>query len=63
VIAMEGFVSQHVVEEVRKVLADPQRRKEMARHNYDRARRFYSYAVLRRSLRTLIMGIRGYETA
>lgn len=63
VIVMEGFVSRHVVEEVRKVLADPGRRKEMARHNYERARRFYSYAVLRRSLRTLIMGIRGYEMA
>lgn len=61
VIVMDGFVSQHVVEQVRRVLADKKRRSEMAQHNYELARRFYSYAVLRRSLRTLIMGICGYE--
>ncbi len=49
-IEMDGYVSETTLQEVRRVLADPQYRKEMVEHNYAIARRHYSYAVLEEML-------------
>lgn len=58
---MDGFLTRKVAEEVRRVLEDEAYRNEMIEHNYAMAKRFYSYSVLRRSLRTLITNITGLE--
>lgn len=59
---MEGFLTQEVVDEVRRILENPVYRREIVNHNYRVASRYYSYDVLRRCLRLLIANIRGHET-
>ncbi|HOW96790.1 MAG TPA: glycosyltransferase family 4 protein [Kiritimatiellia bacterium] len=56
---MEGYLTREIVAEVRRILEDPAYRQDMVEHNYQVALRHYSYAVLRRRLRTLIINIRG----
>ena len=56
---MNGFVTQPLVDEIKKILEDDNFRMAMVDHNFDIAKRFYSYASLRRSLRTLISNITG----
>ena len=56
---MDGFLTNSVIDEVRELLENPVYREEVMSHNYEVAKRFYSYAVLRRSLRTLITNITG----
>jgi len=58
---MEGFLNQKVVDEVTRLLEQPEYRQEVVNYNYRIASRYYSYDVLRRSLRTLITNVRGYE--
>lgn len=58
---MDGYVTRRVADQVLEVLENPGRRKEMVDHNYEVARRFYSYSVLRRSLRTLITSVTGLD--
>lgn len=58
---MEGYITRQVVEEVRRILEDPEYRQQMVEHNFQVARRFFSYEVLRRNLRTLITNITGLE--
>ena len=57
VAVMDGFMSNSVVAEVRRILADDAYRRQMVEHNYRLAMRYYSYAELRRCLRTLIINI------
>ncbi len=57
---MDGFITRAVVEHVRRILEDEQYRRDMVSHNYQVARRYYSYTVLRRSLRSLIAGLTGW---
>jgi len=56
---MDGFLTRKTVECVQKVLETPARRKAMADGNYAVARRYYSYAVLRRWLKTLLVNFFG----
>lgn len=56
---MDGFMTRAVVEEVRRLLDDQEYRREVTDHNYEVGRRFYSYDVLRSSLRTLMANIGG----
>ena len=60
-ISMDGVVTNSVVEEVQKIFDDDTYRNEMVNHNYRVARRFYSYSVLRRSLRTLLTSLTGWD--
>lgn len=57
---MDGMVTNKVVNDVRRILEDDTYRKEMVEHNYRVARKFYSYTVLRRSLRTLLTSLTGW---
>jgi mannosylglucosylglycerate synthase len=59
VAMMDGMVTRRVVEEVRHILRDREYRREISEHNYAVARRFFSYAVLRRYLRTVITNLSG----
>ncbi len=56
---MEGYITRSVVEEVRHLLEDPDYRKETADHNYELAKRFFSYSVLREKLRILVGDLKG----
>ena len=56
---MDGFITNKVVEEVRRILNDKEYKKQVVDHNYQLGLRFYSYSVLRRTLRTLITNITG----
>jgi len=60
-LEMDGFVTQNLLRQVRKTLEDSEYRESMVEHNFKVARRFYSYSVLRRSLRTLLTGLTGYS--
>lgn len=56
---INGFVTRKVVEQVRHVLEDADYRNEITEHNYMLASKFFSFSVLRRSLRTLITNVTG----
>lgn len=60
---MEGFLAEEAVREVKRLLEDADYRREVVEHNYRVASSYYSYAVLRRSLRTLLTAIRGFPAA
>jgi len=55
---MNGFVSRDIVVQARRLLDNPDYRHEMVRHNYELARKYYSYPVLRQGLITLINNIK-----
>ncbi|MDD3276563.1 MAG: glycosyltransferase family 4 protein [Kiritimatiellales bacterium] len=58
---MEGYLTKQVIDEVRRLLEDADYRKQAVEHNYAIARRFFSYPLLRRRLRTLITNITGLD--
>lgn len=58
---MDGFVTQAVVEKVRDLLENHDHRESIMAYNYQMAAKFYSYSVLRRTLRTLITNVTGLE--
>jgi glycosyltransferase involved in cell wall biosynthesis len=43
VILMDGFLTDDVVDQVREILRNRQRRRQMVEHNYEMGRRFFSY--------------------
>lgn len=57
---IDGFITKDVRLKVERILEDPEYRNQMVEHNYKVARRYYSYSVLRRSLRTLLTGLTGW---
>ncbi len=59
---MDGYLTKEVIDDVRRLLDDEVYRRVTVEHNYAVANRFFSYSVLRRSLRTLITNIKGLET-
>jgi glycosyltransferase involved in cell wall biosynthesis len=60
-IAMDGFVTGDVVEQVRRVLADDELRAEMVETNYRQASRYYGFTMLRRRLQTLVINVLGMD--
>ncbi len=54
VVTIDGFLTRQAVEEVRHVLLDPERRRQMVETNFRIARRFFSFPVLRRRLSTML---------
>ena len=58
-MTMDGYVTSEVVGKVRELLDNPERRAEMVEHNFERARAFFSFAVLRRKLEVLIANAAG----
>ncbi len=54
VIEIDGYVTEEAVRLTRKVLEDPKLCEEMVNRNYEIAKRFYGYSVLRQRLRTLL---------
>ena len=61
VIAMDGFLTKGVAQQVRRVIDDERYRQEMVDHNYELAKNFFSYSVLRRKLRAIICNFVGAD--
>ena len=59
-LTMDGFVSPSLADHVRRVLHNESYRNEMVNHNYEIARQFYSYSVVRSNLRAFISSLTGY---
>ncbi len=59
---MDGYLTRKNVQTVREILENPDRRKAMVEHNYRIAGRYYSFKVLRRCLKTLMMNIFGVDS-
>lgn len=59
---IDGFVTREIARKVRLILEDADYRARMVEHNYRLARQYYSYGVVRRSLRTLLTGLTGLST-
>jgi glycosyltransferase involved in cell wall biosynthesis len=55
---IDGVIDKSTVEETRHILADAECRAALVEHNYRVASRFYSYRVLRDSLRSMINNVR-----
>jgi glycosyltransferase involved in cell wall biosynthesis len=55
VIEFDGYITEEAIEHTRQVVSNPELREEMAEHNYQLALRYYSYAVLKRKLKGLIL--------
>ncbi|NQT68673.1 MAG: glycosyltransferase family 4 protein [Desulfobacteraceae bacterium] len=60
-IAMDGFLTQKTVQRVKEVLSSSELKEKMVNHNYKVATRYYSYAVLKRWLNTLMTNFFGME--
>jgi len=58
---INGFITRDVVRMVQRLLDDPEYRAEVVDHNYAIARRYYSYTVLRRSLRSIVGSLTGWH--
>lgn len=58
---MDGFLTKNTVKMVREILESPERREKMVTANYEIAKKYYSYAVLRRCLNNLIYNFFGIE--
>ncbi len=54
-IELNGYITNKAIIQVEKVLADEKLRKKMVDHNYEIAKIFYSYSVLHKKLKSLLM--------
>ena len=61
-IEIDGAITDDTVVAVREALANPERQRRIARHNFHIARRRLSYRVLRRRLRRLLGEVEGGVT-
>jgi len=59
---MDGFLTQKNVQTVKEILESNERRKSMVEHNYEIAKRHYSFKVLRRRLTNIIMNFYGMDS-
>ena len=61
VIEFDDYITNKTVEATLRVLDDPKLEAEMCNHNYSLALRHFSYTVLRRSLRVLLVNAFGVD--
>ena len=54
---MDGFVDQKTLAKTKKVLRDAVYRQHMVEHNFEAAKRFYSYKALKHKLRGIMAEI------
>lgn len=58
---MDGFITTDLVKQVHRILEDSDYRNWMTNHNYEIARSYFSYSILRRNLQTLITSLTGHS--
>ena len=61
VIKMDGYLTRDVLSQVERVVSDPGYRDEIVNHNYEMSRKFFSYSVLRRKLRSIVTNFTGAD--
>lgn len=61
VIEFDGFITDDTVRQTRDFLERPALAEAMVENNYQLAQRYYSYGVLERSLKTLLVDLFGVE--
>jgi glycosyltransferase involved in cell wall biosynthesis len=61
VIEIDGYVTDAAVRKTKKVLTNPELRKEMVTHNYETARKYFSYSVLSKKLKDIIFNCTGCQ--
>ena len=61
VVTMNGYLTREVITKVQRVINDEEYRQEMVETNYMLGKRYYSYNVLRRKLRTLVTNHTGMD--
>ena len=54
VIEFDGYISEHTLAEARYVLTHPQEVQDECAHNYELAKRYYSFTMLERRLKVLL---------
>ena len=59
VIEIDGYVSDAAVRQARQVLTDLEYRNKMVKHNYETAKKYFSYTILRKKLKNLISDCTG----
>ncbi len=59
-LTMDGFVTPSLATKVRRILDDEKLREDTVTHNYEVARHFYSYSVVRSNLRAFLASLMGY---
>jgi glycosyltransferase involved in cell wall biosynthesis len=59
VIEFDGYIVEDTLRQARQLLENPGLMAEMAEHNFQRARKYYSYKILERHLHTLLVGCFG----
>ncbi len=62
VISLDGYVNEEAIKKTREILANPEKREKMVKHNYRLAKRHYSLSVLRRKLKNLIREILYFDS-
>ena len=55
VIEIDGYVTDKAVEQTKAVLVNPQLRQEMVDHDYELAKKYFSYSVLYQGLRNYMI--------
>ncbi|MDI6688022.1 MAG: glycosyltransferase family 4 protein [Desulfobacterales bacterium] len=60
-IEINGYVTEKVIHETKKVLTDPEYRNKMVASNYEIAKHYYSYSVLHQKLKNLILDYTTYK--
>jgi mannosylglucosylglycerate synthase len=58
-IQFDGFIREDTVRQVKTVLNDPVLRRSMTEHNYNLAKKFFSYRALQQQLETLLFSFFG----
>ena len=59
VVAIDGFLGDKAVQQVREILQDSERRRRMVERNFELGRKYFSYRVLRRGLGSLLTSFFG----
>jgi glycosyltransferase involved in cell wall biosynthesis len=59
-LTMDGFVTPSLAAKVRRILTDERLREDIVTYNYEVARHFYSYSVVRSNLRAFLASLMGY---
>lgn len=62
-VTMDGFLAAETVRQVECVLGPTSRRRNMVRHNFEVARRYFSYNTLRNQLKMIFTELLGQDLA
>lgn len=60
VISFSGYLDDETVEKVREVLTNPRRKSEMVEKNYELAKKYFSYDILKRKIKSIFTEFYGH---